>query len=86
MATALSTDSVVLALSQSEATTLRMILAYVGGSPEHSRRGDADSITRALSDAGIHWFPTHDGFDGPFESNPLAFGPSLMFRDSLETL
>ena len=42
-------------MSGDEAQTLADILAKVGGSPTFSRRGDAENISNALSDAGVKW-------------------------------
>lgn len=77
-------SGVTLTLSTDEALTLRMVLAYVGGSADTTRREDVDSIIYALSDAGVHYYP---GIceAAPFEQAPQVYGPALIFKDRLET-
>ncbi len=62
-----------LTLNWEEAETLRAVLARVGGSPEHSRRGYARGITEALAKAGVE-YKIGDGFD-------IIINGSLIFRE-----
>lgn len=61
---------VVLKLTLEEATTLRLILGAVGGSPTVSRRKHADRIAYALDSAGF----TDGRFTRNGGSGGLAFG------------
>lgn len=54
---------VTLDLSVQEARTLAAILYHVGGHPETTRRGDAQAIMDALSEAGVEGNHPHDWLD-----------------------
>lgn len=54
---------VTLELSVQEARTLAVILRHVGGHPETTRRGDAQSISAALEGAGVASKHPHDWLD-----------------------
>ena len=42
-----------LSLTRSEAQVLQDILQYIGGDPKTSRRGLADSVSKALTEIGV---------------------------------
>lgn len=45
---------VALTLNQDEAEALYLIMRYVGGDPERTRRRHADAIRDALDEVGVH--------------------------------
>lgn len=62
---------VTLTLSEEEALTLQLVLAYVGGNPVTTSRGSIDSIFEGLKDAGLD-YTTHKAYG-------LAIG-SILFN------
>ena len=76
MATATKTETVTtvtLVLTVEEARTLAVLVAKVGGSPDHSPRGHASAISDALCGAGV----TYTGSTAEYT---LASG-SISFTD-----
>lgn len=70
-----TTTTVTLELSEAEVSMLRVILAKIGGHPGSSPRAHAESISYALSDAGVPDFTTVP------EYRLLNPGPGLFFSD-----
>jgi hypothetical protein len=69
-------EEVTLKLSDKEASFLKFLLGYVGGSPKDSPRKFATNISNALVDAGVS---SH-----MFDREMLRGAPMLLFKDTTE--
>ena len=75
---AVTEEKIVLELSKDEAETLREILQYVGGDPTYSPRKHAESLLKALRDAGVGRIAKVDK-DGLRTENVLEEGYNNLF-------
>lgn len=65
----ISTSKVKLTLTLDEAQVLADILAQIGGDPS-TRRGLADNIADALTEADVYWDPEAEDYEGTITFKP----------------
>lgn len=73
-------EQVVLTLTPQEAQLVADVLAMSAGCPRRSRRGMADTVRKALEEAGVRWQSDRANRYNPSDVDPAS---RLHFNDSI---